>query len=111
MACNVEGCETREDRSRDAGRFRRGLCRAHYMRLRRYGDPTYRPPHVYRGGGGPRVPAELVLEEWEMLGGRTRADIALIAPRIGMSPRALERALERARLRGDLPTRLWQQAG
>lgn len=60
-----------------------------------------------RGGRKQRdpVPAEVVVEEWKLLVDRTRStgeNIRLIAPRVGMSPGALEHAIRRAKRRGLL---------
>lgn len=52
------------------------------------------------------VPIAVVVEEWAWLANPWRSDahnIEALAPRLGMTNKALERALERARSKGLLP--------
>jgi len=80
-----------------------GLCRSHYIKLRRYGDAAYVPrrksgPDPHRSA--PRSRAE-VLEEYRHIKDDV-GSIAQAAERMGMKKNALEMALTRARRAGDL---------
>jgi predicted DNA-binding protein (UPF0251 family) len=77
----------------------RGLCGACYRLMVKHGVPAKKPVQE-RVKPLPGRPREETLEEWEFL----RADgvtVAEAARRMGMRTRALEKALERARARGD----------
>lgn len=86
-----------EDRAERFGEFTRadrgrGMCSACYRRWQ------VRTPLDERAPKG--IPRDIVAEEWEMFhdGRLSRAaNIRLIAPRIGMSEAALEKALDRLR--------------
>lgn len=95
MTCSVCGapCEGR--------RGRRGMCRPHYDRWLRYGNPTYAPPWRPRAPRSrPQRRAAEVLSHWALvrdLGG----DLGDAAEGLDMTLDALEQALYRARKRGD----------
>lgn len=78
------------------------LCTRHYMRLKRYGHPTRKPetkPRKHRGSES--RPAEEVLDDWTQIRDYDKPDISHAADRLGMSVSALDKALYRARKRGD----------
>lgn len=84
------------------GRQGYGLCTKHYNRLRRNGDPLASAPKRPRPKRGPESrSAEEVLEEWAMLRSDGVTDLRVAAQRMGMSFSALDKALWRARKRGD----------
>jgi hypothetical protein len=102
--CLIDGCDlvlvskqawfamdakAREGKARHGGR---GLCKRHYDRI---GGPDQGlEPREYRR-------ADEVLEDWVMIKDSCRGDIRVAAPRMGMSVKALEQVLYRARQRGD----------
>jgi hypothetical protein len=84
----------------------RMLCVVHYSRWRVNGhtgiiprDQRRKPP-PRRSGPGSSLPADILLEDWVLLRseGLTWKQAA---PRIGVSESAMEKALHRARQRGD----------
>lgn len=77
----------------------RGLCRRHYDHCRTNGTLV---DFELKG-----VPRDVVLEEWERMdkGGSSRAEAAkLLAPRLGMTYAALEKALDRAKVGPHMPS-------
>ncbi len=88
------------DEARRRNMLRSGVgpaCRRCYMAERRTGTWVVTPP---RG-----VPADMVVEDWNLLVDRTlsqASNVRRIAPRIGMSEAALEKAILRAKRRGLL---------
>lgn len=78
------------------------LCTKHYFRRQRYGSPTAKPERKPRKPrGSEQRDAEEVLSEWVLIRDHDRADVAHAADRLGMSVSALDKALYRARKRGD----------
>lgn len=77
-----------------------GYCVKHHSRLRRHGSLEKRVPRPSRARGKSQRTAEDMLEEWSHLraSGTTVREAAL---RMGVSSSALDKALYRARLRGD----------
>ena len=82
--CSREGC----DEPHDA----RDLCRAHYHQARKRGDFETRPKRSY----------EDTLDDWVLIRDYDGADVRRAADRMGMTFSALDKALYRARKRGDL---------
>lgn len=80
-----------------APRGGQGLCRNHYQQARRDAQPK---PHSLNVRGSEGRSAEEVLEDYHMI----RDDVSTVAEaadRMGMSWSALDKALYRARQRGD----------
>ena len=77
---------------RTVGHRGRGLCRGCHARRRRDGTLADAPRAT--------MSADEVLEEWVMLRGEGHT-VAQAAERLGMTYGALEKALDRARKRGD----------
>lgn len=90
--------EARQGRALHRGH---GLCAKHYARARRLGDPLApRPAWTPRPVRGPHLDAEEVLEEWVVLR-RSGESVASAAERMGLPFSTLDKALWRARRRGD----------
>ena len=70
----------------------RGLCNTCDMRARKAGGDHELPPRV-------TVPRETAVEEWDHLktmGAPLSVNLQRVAPRLGMTPKALDKALRRA---------------
>lgn len=89
-----------EDKARLVAHGGRGLCRPHYIKDQRYGNPLHVPKVPDRSG--PRAPMRSraeVLEEYELIKDSV-GSLAQAAERMGMKTNTLYMALARARREG-----------
>lgn len=91
-----------EEKVGKASHHGHGMCIRHMARYVRYGDPLAVPEYTPRPPRGSETrSADEVLDEWEMIREGGCSDVRIGAQRMGMSFSALDKALYRARQRGD----------
>lgn len=114
MICQIVTCDlalvpkdewaTLSEPAREGKSAHRGfmLCTRHYMRLKRYGKPLHKPtPKRRKPRGSEQRSADEVLDDWVEIRDYDSDNIGHAAARMGMSVSALDKALYRARKRGD----------
>lgn len=94
--CSMPACD-------NAGRLTRGLCRKHYTRLVRYGDPSRGRPSLEQRFWS-KVKAAEALDCWEWIAGLFPDGYGSVRDETGKTKRAHRLAWEM--LRGEIPDEL-----